>query len=36
METIDLNLMSLEELWKLREEVVIRLCNKLVAEKAQA
>lgn len=35
METIDLNLMSLEELWKLREEVVIRLCNKLVAEKAK-
>ncbi|MGC1561066.1 MAG: H-NS histone family protein [Bradyrhizobium sp.] len=35
METNDLNLMSLEELWKLREEVVIRLCSRLVAEKAK-
>jgi DNA-binding protein H-NS len=35
METIDLKSMSIEELWKLREEVVVRLGSKLVAEKAK-
>ena len=30
----ELKSMPLEELWKLREEVIVRLGNKLVAEKA--
>jgi DNA-binding protein H-NS len=35
METNDLKSMSLEELWKLHEVVVVRLGSKLVAEKAK-
>jgi DNA-binding protein H-NS len=35
METNDLKSMPLEELWKLREEVIVRLGSKLVAEKAK-
>jgi DNA-binding protein H-NS len=31
----DLKSMSLEELWKLHEEVIVRLGSKLVAEKAK-
>ena len=31
----DLKSMPLEELWKLREEVIVRLGSKLVAEKAK-
>ena len=35
MEKNDLKAMSLEELWNLREEVILRLGAKLVAEKAR-
>jgi DNA-binding protein H-NS len=35
METNDLKSMPFEELWKLREEVIVRLGSKLVAEKAK-
>jgi DNA-binding protein H-NS len=35
METNDLKSMPLEELWKLHEEVAVRLGSKLVAEKAK-
>ena len=35
METNDLKSMSLEELWKLREEVIVRLGSILVARKAE-
>ena len=35
METHDLKSMPLEELWKLREEVIVRLGGRLVAEKAK-
>jgi DNA-binding protein H-NS len=35
METNNLKSMPLEELWKLHEEVVVRLGGKLVAEKAK-
>ena len=35
MEKNDLKSMPLEELWKLREEIIVRLGSKLVAEKAK-
>jgi DNA-binding protein H-NS len=35
METNELESMSLEELWKLREDVIARLGSKLVAERAK-
>ena len=35
METNDLKSMPSEELWKLREEVIVRLGSKLLAEKAK-
>jgi DNA-binding protein H-NS len=35
METNELRSMPLEELWKLRGEVVVRLGSKLLAEKAK-
>jgi len=35
METNDLKSIPLEELWKLREEVIVRLGSKLLAEKAK-
>lgn len=35
MDTNDLKLMPLTELWKLREEVTVRLRSKLVAERAK-
>jgi DNA-binding protein H-NS len=35
MDTNDLKLMPLAELWKLREEVTVRLRSKLVAERAK-
>jgi DNA-binding protein H-NS len=35
METNDLKSMPLEELWKLHEEVIVRLGSQLVAEKAK-